>query len=71
MSKEIQNKKKLQKTSAGTAAGGIISSKKSQVKIRNLGTQRNRKKTNLRFFILLAIWVIALIIALLFVTDKL
>jgi hypothetical protein len=71
VSKESQNKKQLNKESDKTATNQQRSPSSSQVKLRKLGTQRVRKKTNLRFLILLAVWVIALVIGLLFISGKL
>jgi hypothetical protein len=68
VSKESQEKKEVKQVSNKTAA--VRQRSTAQMKLRDLGTRRTRRKTNIRFFILLAIWVIALIIALLFISGK-
>jgi hypothetical protein len=71
VSKNKENQKQKNKESTEKIENPGSSLSQPQLKIRKLGTQRVRRKTNLRFFIVLAIWAVALIIGLLFVSGKL
>jgi hypothetical protein len=71
VSKENQNKKQNNQESSQNIEDRRNPSSKSQIKLRKLGAKPVRRKTNTRFFVLLAIWVVALIIGLLFISGKL
>ena len=65
MSKKARKKQKLAAAAGGSASSGITSTDLL------FGRRRPRRRWNVRFLVLLGIWVVALIIGLLFITGRL